>query len=49
MLRLWRLRAEAYTSPGYRERLIHAREGHASGAVPAAQLIPGWPGGRQTR
>ena len=49
MLRLWRLRAEAYTSPGYRERLIDAPERHASDAVPAARLIPGWPSGRQTR
>ena len=49
MLRLWRLRAVAYTSPGYRERLIDAPEEHTSDAVPATQLIPSWPGGRQTR
>lgn len=49
MLRLWRLRAVAYTSPGYRERLRAAPEGHLADAVPATQLIPSWPGGRQTR
>jgi hypothetical protein len=49
MLRLWRLRAVAYTSPGYRERLIDAPEGRASDAMPATQLIPSWPSGRQTR
>lgn len=49
MLRLWRLRAVAYTNPGYRERLVDAPEGHASDAVPAKQLIPSWPSARQTR
>ena len=49
MLRPWRLRAVAYTSPGYHERLTDAPEGHASDAVPAAQLIASWPSGRQTR
>ncbi|MGP8000238.1 MAG: DUF6247 family protein [Streptosporangiaceae bacterium] len=49
MLRLWRVRAVAYTSPGYRDRLGAAPEGHAADAVPATQLIPSWPGGHQTR
>ena len=49
MLRLWRLRAVAYTSPSYRERLIDAPEAHASHAVPATQLIPSWPSDRQTQ
>jgi hypothetical protein len=49
MLRLWRLRAVAYTSPGHRERLSTASEAHAADAVPATQLIPSWPSGHQTR
>ena len=39
MLRLWRLRAVAYSSPGYAGRLASAR----AEAIPAAQLIPDWP------
>jgi len=48
LLRLWRLRAVAYSSPGYERRLDAAREGPAD-FVPAAQVIPGWPGRRQDR
>ncbi len=43
LLRLWRLRAVAYTSPGYRERLRAVPVGVAAGAVPATQLIPPGP------
>jgi uncharacterized protein DUF6247 len=46
LLRLWRLRAVAYASPGYAGRLADAREGHAADLAPAWQVIPGWPGGR---
>ena len=45
MLRLWRLRAVAYASPGYAERLTAAAEGHADD-LPASRLIPSWPGSR---
>jgi Family of unknown function (DUF6247) len=45
LLRTWRLRAIAYSSPGYDGRLAAARDDQ-SAAVPAAQLIPGWPNGR---
>jgi Family of unknown function (DUF6247) len=40
VLRLWRLRAMAYSSPGYGERLAAADD--QADAVPASQLIPGW-------
>jgi hypothetical protein len=43
MLRLWRLRALAYSDPGYPERLAGARAGGAHSDVPAQDLIPGWP------
>jgi Family of unknown function (DUF6247) len=46
LLRLWRLRAAAYSSVGYEQRLEAAREG-AADFTPAAQVIPGWPGGRR--
>lgn len=49
MLRMWRLRAIAYASPGYDGRLAAAREEHSAGVVPAAQLIPGWPDGCRRR
>lgn len=45
MLRLWRLRAVAYSRPGYAGRLAAAPEGHAADVVPAGRLIPSWPGG----
>lgn len=40
VLRLWRLRAIAYSEPGYAGRLA-AADDH-TGAVPAGQLIPEW-------
>jgi Family of unknown function (DUF6247) len=43
MLRLWRLRAMAYSSPGYAGRLAAAPNGHAAEVIPAGQLIPSWP------
>jgi hypothetical protein len=43
MLRLWRLRAVAYSSPGYGERLAAARAGGPGRFVPADRVIPGWP------
>jgi hypothetical protein len=47
MLRLWRLRAVAYSSPGYAGRLADAAEGHAADVIPAGTLISRWPGDRQ--
>lgn len=44
LLRLWRLRAVAYSSPGYEERLAGARHGGAAGIAPAEKVITGWPG-----
>ena len=44
MLRLWRLRAVAYSGPGYEERLTAACHGRAAGVALAEQVIPGWPG-----
>jgi hypothetical protein len=44
LLRLWRLRAVAYSGPGYEERLAAARHGRGAGIAPAEQVIPGWPG-----
>jgi hypothetical protein len=41
LLRLWRLRALAYSDPGYEQRLASAR--HGSGFAPANRVIPGWP------
>jgi hypothetical protein len=49
MLRMWRLRAIAYASPGYDGRLAAARDDQSEGVVPAAQLIPGWPDGRRQK
>lgn len=49
LLRLWRLRAVAYASPGYAGRLADARAGHPADLAPAGQVIPGWPGARQRR
>lgn len=42
LLRLWRLRAIAYSDPGYHDRMSNARLG--TGFTPAGQAIPGWPG-----
>ena len=49
MLRIWRLRAIAYSSPGYAGRLAAAPQENAAGVIPAGRLIPGWPGGRQSQ
>ncbi|MFI7060575.1 hypothetical protein ACIBL3_06300 [Kribbella sp. NPDC050124] len=46
VLRLWRLRAVAYSSPRYDEALEAAREGRDEEFIPAEQVIPGWPDGR---
>ena len=44
LLRLWRLRAAAYSGPGYEERLVAAGHGRAASIAAAEQVIPGWPG-----
>jgi len=44
LLHLWRLRATAYASPGYGQRLESSRRADAAEFVPAGELIPGWPG-----
>lgn len=49
LLRLWRLRAVAYSDPGYDARLAAARSGYEADFVPAEQVIPDWPGGRTAR
>ena len=49
LLRMWRLRAVAYSGPGYEERLSAASRGRAAGAAGAEQVIPGWPGRRPRR
>jgi hypothetical protein len=46
LLRLWRLRAVAYASPGCDARVARARGGNAEDFAPAEQGVPGWPGGR---
>lgn len=43
LLRLWRLRAIAYSGPGYEDRMASARDGSAGGFSPAEEVIPGWP------
>jgi hypothetical protein len=43
LLRLWRLRAVAYSSPGYEQRLAAVLEAAAPDFTPASQVIPGWP------
>jgi hypothetical protein len=48
LLRLWRLRAVAYSSPGYEDRLSAARSGRAADFTPAEQIIAGWPGREST-
>ena len=42
MLRLWQLRAVAYSEPGYGDRKDGASD--RVDLIPAEQLIPGWPG-----
>jgi hypothetical protein len=44
LLRLWRLRAVAYSGLGYEERLAGACHVRAAGIAPAEQVIPGWLG-----
>jgi len=44
LLRLWRLRAVAYSSPGYDERLAAVRRSRAADFAPAEHVIPGWSG-----
>jgi hypothetical protein len=42
VLHLWRLRAAAYSDPGFQEALQATREDRAEDFVPAEQVIPGW-------
>jgi hypothetical protein len=42
VLRMWRLRAVAYSDPGYEQAMQAAREGRAEEFVSAEQVIPGW-------
>lgn len=41
LLRLWRLRAIAYSDPGYDDRMASARRGYAADLPRAEQVIPG--------
>jgi hypothetical protein len=43
LLRLWRLRAVAYSGPGYESRLQAFRGGRDDDFTSADQVIPGWP------
>lgn len=43
VLRLWGLRAVAYSKPSFEQAMQAAREGRADEFVPAEQAIPGWP------
>ncbi|MGW5362492.1 DUF6247 family protein [Actinopolymorpha pittospori] len=43
LLRLWRLRAAAYSDPGFRERLVAVRSDDTLDDVPIEQLIAEWP------
>ncbi len=43
LLRLWHLRAIAYSDPGYDARMESARQGRADDFATAEQVIPGWP------
>ena len=45
LLRLWRLRAAAYSDPGYEDRLRAAQDAVRSGrrdATPIEQIVPDW-------
>ncbi|NEA35523.1 DUF6247 family protein [Streptomyces sp. SID13031] len=42
VLHVWRLRALAYSRPGFEEAAQAAREGRADEFIPADQVIPGW-------
>lgn len=43
VLHLWRLRAVAYSDPGFEAALEAARDDRSDEFVPAEQVIPGWP------
>lgn len=43
LLRLWRLRAVAYSTEGYEERLEAVREGRSDDFASAQQVAPDWP------
>ena len=43
VLRLWRLRAVAYSDPTYADRLAAAKAGDTAGDVALEDLVPGWP------
>lgn len=43
LLRLWRLRATAYSDASYEARLQAVRDGRAAEFAPAGQVITGWP------
>jgi Family of unknown function (DUF6247) len=43
VLRLWRLRAAAYSDPGYARRLAAARTEGCTDDVPAERVIGSWP------
>lgn len=49
LLRLWRLRAVAYSDPGYAERRAAARDGRAEDFIAADQIVSDWPGHRSNR
>lgn len=46
LLRLWRLRAIAFSGPGYEARLEAVRDavraGSTQGSAPAEEVVPGW-------
>jgi Family of unknown function (DUF6247) len=45
LLRLWRLRAVAYSAPGYEARLCAAQESvrtGRSGGTPVEEIVPDW-------
>jgi hypothetical protein len=42
VLRLWGLRAVAYSRPSFEQAMQATREGRADEFVPAEQAIPGW-------
>jgi hypothetical protein len=42
VLHLWRLRAVAYSDPGFQQALQATREDRADEFVPAEQVLPGW-------
>ena len=49
MLRLWRLRAVAYSDPGYDGRLAAAQDARPADSTPAERLIPSWPSDHNCR